>query len=61
MNADRLRRAKQVDEKDDVLNGEKRNRERLSLLLIRQEFGKSVDWLLTGKAQIERTKKVTKH
>lgn len=30
------------------------------LLAISREFGKSVDWLLTGKAHVEPTKRVAK-
>jgi transcriptional regulator with XRE-family HTH domain len=31
-----------------------------AVLLASQEFGKSVDWLLTGKIHVEATKRVAK-
>jgi hypothetical protein len=40
MAADRLRRAKQVDEKGDVMSGEKKNQERL-FFAVSKAFGKS--------------------
>ena len=49
MAADRLRLAKHVDAKGHVMNGEKREPGAAVLFAIRKEFGKSVDWSLTGK------------
>jgi hypothetical protein len=51
---------------EPVLNGCRQAKARLHvigaamLLAIRMEFGKSVDWLLTGKAFVEPKKRVTK-
>ncbi len=41
-------------------NAEKKNQAQAVLLAISREFGKSVDWLLTGKTHVEPKKRVAK-
>jgi hypothetical protein len=41
-------------------NAEKKNPERWSFFAISKEFGKSVDWLLTGKTFVEPKKRIPK-
>jgi hypothetical protein len=53
--ADWLRLAKHVDAKGHVMNGKKRTSSGCPSC-ISKEFGKSVDWLLTGKAFVEPKK-----
>ena len=52
MAADWLRLAKHVDAKGHVMNREEEPGAAV-LLAISQEFGKSADWLLTGKANVD--------
>jgi hypothetical protein len=52
MAANRLRLAKHVDAKGHLMNREKEPGAAV-LLAIGQEFGKSVDWLLTGKPHVD--------
>jgi hypothetical protein len=52
MAADRLRLAKLIHAKGHVMNREEEPGAAV-LLAVSQEFGKSVDWLLTGRAHID--------
>jgi hypothetical protein len=58
MAADRLRHAKHADAKGHVMNQEKEPG--AALLAISQEFGKSVDSLLTGQEHAEQRKRAAK-